>query len=239
MVNFLLALQFLTRIPLPLNIHVPDQQWGRTVLFYPLVGAVIGGLLGLILVFIPHFSNNIQAAILLSGWVLITGGLHLDGLADCADGWAGGLNNRARTLEIMKDPHIGVLAVVILILTLGIKWIALTELLAQKNYLLLLIIIPFLGRSAILVLMANSPYINPNGLAKNLNKYFPKKEAVPLLLLCAIIGIYSVGFWVILSAITLIFSIRYLAQQRLGGVNGDVYGASVELVETILLLGVI
>lgn len=239
MVNFLLALQFLTRIPLFLNITVPDHQWGRTVLYYPLIGLVIGGFLSLIPLLAPNLSVNIQAALLLSFWVLITGGLHLDGLADCADGWAGGLNNRTKTLKIMKDPHIGALAVVILILVLGTKWVALSELLAQKNHFFLLIIIPVLGRSSILLLMATSPYASPNGLAKNLNKYFPKKEAFIILFLCTILGFYSVGFWAVLWAIMLIFSIRFLAQQRLGGVTGDVYGASVELVETILLLAVI
>lgn len=239
MVNFLLALQFLTRIPLPLNITISDHQWGRTVLYYPLIGLVIGGFLSLIPLLAPNLSVNIQAALLLSFWVLITGGLHLDGLADCADGWAGGLNNRTKTLKIMKDPHIGALAVVILILVLGTKWVALSELLAQKNHFLSLIIIPVLGRSSILVLMATSPYASPNGLAENLNKYFPKKEAFIILFLCTILGFYSVGFWAVLWAIMLIFSIRFLAQQRLGGVTGDVYGASVELVETILLLAVI
>ncbi|MCK5872407.1 MAG: adenosylcobinamide-GDP ribazoletransferase [Methylococcales bacterium] len=239
MVNFLLALQFLTRIPLSLNIHVSDQQWGRTVLFYPLVGAVIGGALTLITLLSPHFTNNIQAALVLSGWVLMTGGLHLDGLADCADGWAGGLNDRAKTLKIMKDPHIGALAVVILILVLGLKWIALSELFAQKNYHFTLIMIPVLGRNAILILMATSPYTSPNGLAENLNKYFPKKEALIILFIGVVLGLYSVGFWAVLLAILLTFSIRYLAQQRLKGVTGDVYGASVELVETLLLLAVI
>ncbi|MCK4492656.1 MAG: adenosylcobinamide-GDP ribazoletransferase [Methylococcales bacterium] len=239
MVNFLLALQFLTRIPLSLNIHVPDQQWGRTVLFYPLVGAVIGSTLTLITLLSPYFSNNIQAAIVLSCWVLMTGGLHLDGLADCADGWAGGLNDRAKTLKIMKDPHIGSFAVVVLILVLSLKWIALSELLAQKDDPLILIMIPVLGRNAILLLMATSPYASPNGLAENLNKYFPKKEALIILFLCGIIGLYSVGFWAISGAILLIFLIRFLAQQRLKGVTGDVYGASVELVETFLLLTVI
>ncbi len=239
MVNFLLALQFLTRIPLPLNITISDHQWGRTVLYYPLIGLVIGGFLSLIPLLAPNLSVNIQAALLLSFWVLITGGLHLDGLADCADGWAGGLNNRTKTLKIMKDPHIGALAVVILILVLGTKWVALSELLAQKNHFFSLIIIPILGRSSILLLMATSPYTSPNGLAENLNKYFPKKEAFIILFLCTILGFYSVGFWAVLWAIMLIFSIRFLAQQRLGGVTGDVYGASVELVETILLLAVI
>ena len=239
MVNFLLALQFLTRIPLSLNLTVSDYQWGRTVLYYPMVGAVIGGLLSLISFLASALPIHLQAALVLSSWVLITGGLHLDGLADCADGWAGGLNDRTKTLKIMKDPHIGAIAVVILILVLGLKWIALSELFAQKDDYFALIMIPVLGRNAIFILMATSPYVSPNGLAENLNKYFPKKEALILLFFCGMIGLYSVGFWAVLLTILLIFSIRYLAQQRLKGVTGDVYGASIELVETILLLAVI
>jgi adenosylcobinamide-GDP ribazoletransferase len=237
--TFLLALQFLTRIPLPLKLTVSDQQWGRTVLYYPLVGLVLGGILTVIAEITLTYTVSVQGAIILTVWVLMTGGLHLDGLADCTDGWAGGLQNRARTFEIMKDPHIGSIAVVVLMLTLGLKWAALSELLTQDNFYISLLIIPVLGRCAILLLMISTDYVRQKGLASTLNNYFPKKEARGVLVISAVLGVYSLGFWVILSAVGLLFLIRLLSQQRLGGVTGDVYGASVELVETILLLAVL
>ena len=83
--SFALAVQFLTRIPLNINITVSDQRLGQSVLFYPLVGLLIGMILILIARLLPGMSFAIHAAIILSAWVLLTGGLHLDGLADCSD----------------------------------------------------------------------------------------------------------------------------------------------------------
>ena len=236
--TFLLALQFLTRIPIPINFVVTGKQWGKTVLFYPLVGLIIGCFLALIIILLPENSINLQAAIILTFWVLITGGLHLDGLADCADAWAGSLNNPQRSLEIMKDPRSGAIAVVTLILVLLLKWVALSELLQQQEFLSQLIIIPVLGRCAILGLMLSTHYVNRDGLGEKLNAYLPKAATIAILLISMMIGFYIMGYQSLIFAVLIIFSIRFLSQQRLGGVTGDVYGASVELVETGLLIAV-
>ncbi len=236
---FLLALQFLTRIPVPINLVVSNEQWGKTVLFYPLVGLIIGYLLALIVILLPENSMNLQAAIVLTFWVLITGGLHLDGLADCADAWAGSLDNPQRSLEIMKDPRSGAIAVVTLILVLLLKWAALSELLRQPDFLSHLIIIPVLGRCAILGLMLSTNYISRDGLGEKLNAYLPKVATMTIVLISMVIGFYLMGYESLIFAVLIIFSIRFLSQQRLGGVTGDVYGASVELVETGLLIAVI
>jgi adenosylcobinamide-GDP ribazoletransferase len=236
---FFLALQFLTRIPVPINLVVSNEQWGKTVLFYPLVGLIIGHLLALIVILLPENSVTLQAAIVLTFWVLITGGLHLDGLADCADAWAGSLDNPQRSLEIMKDPRSGAIAVVTLILVLLLKWTALSELLRQQDFLSHLIIIPVLGRCAILGLMLSTNYVSRHGLGEKLNAYLPKAAATAILLISMIVGFYIMGYGSLIFAILIIFSIRLLSQQRLGGVTGDVYGASVELVETGLLIAVV
>ncbi len=237
--TFLLALQFLTRIPVPINRVVTHEQWGKTVLFYPLVGLIIGYLLALIVILLPENSVNLQAAIVLTFWVLITGGLHLDGLADCADGWAGSLDNPQRSLEIMKDPHSGAIALVTLILVLLLKWVTLSELLRQQNCLSYLIIIPVLGRCAILGLMLSTHYVSRRGLGEKLNAHLPKAAAIAILLVSMIIGFYVMGYGSLIFGGLIIFSIRFLSKQRLGGVTGDVYGASVELVETGLLIAVV
>lgn len=236
---FFLALQFLTRIPIPINLVVTDKQWGKTVLFYPLVGLIIGCFLVLIVLLLPENSVNLQAALILTFWVLMTGGLHLDGLADCADAWAGSLDNPQRSLEIMKDPRSGAIAVVTLILVLLLKWTALSELLRQQDFLSHLIIIPVLGRCAILGLMLSTDYVSRDGLGEKLNAYLPKAAAIAILLISMMIGFYVIGYGSLIFAVLIIYSIRFLSQQRLGGVTGDVYGASVELVETGLLIAVV
>ena len=180
-----------------------------------------------------------QAAIVLTFWVLITGGLHLDGLADCADAWAGSLDNPQRSLEIMKDPRSGAIAVVTLILVLLLKWVALSELLREQDFLSHLIIIPVLGRCAILGLMLSTHYVSRHGLGEKLNAYLPKVAAITILLISMAVGFYVMGYGSLIFAVFIIFFIRFLSQQRLGGVTGDVYGASVELVETGLLIAIV
>ncbi len=234
--SFILSLQFLTRLPLHIHIDITDKRLGQSVLFYPLVGLLIGLSLNFIQLLLPSYAPELNSAIILSLWVLLTGGLHLDGLADCTDAWAGGLGNKQRSLEIMKDPAAGPMAVVILSLLLLLKWSALLAILKQENTLAILLMAPCLGRISILILMFSTPYIRKNGLGSALQYALPKTTAVVIsffgLLLAAILLTPSVLF----AALMAMVCIRYLALQRLQGVTGDVYGACVEIVETSVLV---
>jgi adenosylcobinamide-GDP ribazoletransferase len=111
MTPLLIALQFLTRLPISLAGMPAPQQIGRSLLWYPVVGL----LLGLWLVGLQQLLGDtplpLQTALLLAVWVGSTGGLHLDGLADTADAWVGGFGDRQRSLEIMQDPRSGPIAV--------------------------------------------------------------------------------------------------------------------------------
>jgi len=233
--SFIIALQFLTRIPINVSINYSNQRLGQSVLFYPVIGLLIGALLLALANVLPPNNNALNAALILSLWVAITGGLHLDGLADCTDAWAGGLGDKARTLAIMKDPAAGPIAVIYLVLVLLLKWTALQSLLDKQIYALPLLIAPLLGRLSIIILMLTSPYVSENGLANTLLNYLPKRGAqiitLSLLLLCAWFSV-----WAMLPYCLLILLIRYLALHRLQGVTGDVYGASVELSETVFII---
>ena len=94
---FLLALRFLTMLPVPRGVPNDDLTAGRSLLWYPAVGLLLGLLLLLVnrSLALPFY---LQAAVLLAFWVVLTGGLHLDGLADCADAWVGGLGDREKKL---------------------------------------------------------------------------------------------------------------------------------------------
>ena len=145
MTPLLIALQFLTRLPVSLPGIPTPEQVGRSLLWYPLVGLLLGLLLWGAHLLLGQASAVLQAAIILALWVGLSGGLHLDGLADTADAWVGGFADRERTLAIMKDPRSGPIAVVVLVLLLLLKFAALFTLLqaGQGIYLLLL---PWLGR---------------------------------------------------------------------------------------------
>ncbi|WP_428354728.1 adenosylcobinamide-GDP ribazoletransferase [Methyloprofundus sp.] len=234
--SFALAAQFLTRIPLNINIPVTEQRLGQSVLFYPLVGLLIGTLLLLLTWLLPAQSFALNAAIILSTWVLLTGGLHLDGLADCSDAWAGGLGDQQRSLKIMKDPAAGPIAVIMLLLVLLLKWAAIQSLLQVDLTLGFLLLTPFLGRLSILMLMLSTPYISTNGLGNAMQIHLPRFAAGLIvcasLLLCA----WLLNIYTLLTVILLIYWLRHLAMQRIQGVTGDVYGASVELVEAAVLV---
>lgn len=237
MSSFLLALQFLTRIPVPFGFTTSDRQLGLSVLYYPLIGLIVGALLALATFLFQGLSANLQCALLLTLWVLLTGGLHLDGLADCADAWVGGFGDKEKSLAIMKDPAAGPVAVMVLVLTLLLKWSAMQGL-AFGSLLIAVVAAPVLGRSAILALMLTTPYVRKKGMGESLVANLPEAIAKILLLAITLIAFFELGPLPLLLAGFVIIWIRYTALRRLGGMTGDVYGAAVELVELAVLLGV-
>jgi adenosylcobinamide-GDP ribazoletransferase len=236
--SLFIALQFLTRIPIKCSFSTNDETLGRSVLYYPLVGFLIGVLLSFLALVMSASSDMVATAVVLSVWVLITGGLHLDGLADCADAWVGGLGSPQRSLEIMKDPASGPIAVLVLLLTLLLKFAALLVLI-QHNHLTILMLTPLLGRTAILILMLSTPYVSPQGLAEKIIPNLPFNDARLVVVISLVFAGLVMGWSNVLLACGLLLWIRYAALSRLGGVTGDVYGAAVELVETAGLLAVV
>jgi len=236
--SFLIALQFLTRIPV--NDHHPANTTspGQSVLYYPAVGLLLGALLSLMPLLLTDASPLLLAALVLSAWVLLTGGLHLDGLADCADAWVGGYGNRQRSLQIMKDPAAGPIAVSLLVLVLMLKFAALTTMLEQDR-LAPLLLAPVLGRAAILVLMLTTDYVRPQGLAENLLQTLPVTPARWVLAGCVFVVLISLGLPSLAAGGLLLFWVRQTALARLGGATGDVYGAAVELVEAGVLIAAV
>ncbi|MCK5121258.1 MAG: adenosylcobinamide-GDP ribazoletransferase [Methylococcales bacterium] len=236
--SFLLALQFLTIIPVTRSFIASDKQLGASAVFYPIVGLLIGALLVLLAYFIGNMPLPIQAALILTLWVLLTGGLHLDGLADCADAWVGGLGSQQRSLEIMKDPAAGPIAVVILVLVLLLKWTMISYVLEKQAFEVLLIT-PMLGRLALLIMMLFTTYVRVDGLGAKIVANLPNDSAKAVSLLSLLISAYYLGVLAIAFMLIMLFIIKYHAKKRLGGVTGDVYGAAVELVEVSILLGVL
>lgn len=232
---FLVALQFLTRIPVSFRYEAGASLLGRSVLFYPAVGLLLGMLLSLPPTLFAGSSPMLLAALTLSAWVLLTGGLHLDGLADCADAWVGGHGDKQRSLQIMKDPASGPIAVSVLVLVLILKFAALTAMFEQTR-LTPLLLAPVLGRAAILGLMLTTDYVRPQGLAEALLQQLPRSHASWVLVISVLSAVVFLGFPAVLFAGGLLFWVRQAAVSRLGGVTGDVYGAAVELTEAAVLI---
>ncbi|MBE9516214.1 MAG: adenosylcobinamide-GDP ribazoletransferase [Proteobacteria bacterium] len=235
-----IAFQFLTRIPVPAPETATDEDYSKSLIFYPLVGLVIG--LILVLLQLPFFSAaaGMQAAILLTVWVLITGALHLDGLGDSADGWLGGQGDRARTLEIMKDTHNGVAAVVLIILVLLLKFAALSQLLASTPGWTALIAAPVLARAAVVALMLTTEYVREAGIGTALVSQIPSKAAWLSIAISVALSALFLGLWaplvLVLTAVIAV-AIRMLMVKRIGGTTGDTAGAMIEIIEATVLVG--
>ncbi|MGH9817492.1 MAG: adenosylcobinamide-GDP ribazoletransferase, partial [Candidatus Acidiferrales bacterium] len=167
--------------------------------------------------------------------VLMSGALHLDGLADSADAWAGGRGDRERSLAIMKDPACGPAGAVALIVVLLIKLSALEALAAQQ---LPLVLAPMLGRGALLALFLTTPYVRPGGLGEVHARALPRRPAVivVLVVVAAPMTIGSDGLWMLASVFTTFMLMRAAMLRRLGGATGDTAGAVVEITESAVLI---
>ncbi|WLG99825.1 adenosylcobinamide-GDP ribazoletransferase [Pseudomonas beijingensis] len=241
MLPFWIALQFLSSLPVRLPGMPEPEQLGRSLLFYPLVGLLFGGVLWLLNALLLGAPPLLHAALLLTAWVLLSGGLHLDGLADSADAWLGGFGDRDRTLLIMKDPRSGPIAVITLVLVLLLKFTALLALIEQGQ-MLALIIVPVLGRAALLGLFLTTPYVRAGGLGQALADHLPRRAAWWVLLVCALGGVLVAGWaGVCALAVTLavFVGLRRMMLSRLGGCTGDTAGALLELLEMAVLVGVV
>ena len=239
MLPFWIALQFLSSLPVRLPCMPAPQELGRSLLFYPLVGLLFGGILWGLNWLMLGAPLLLHAALLLTVWVLLSGALHLDGLADSADAWLGGFGDRERTLTIMKDPRSGPMAVVTLVLVLLLKFAALLALIEQQHA-LALIIVPLLGRSALLGLFLTTPYVRAGGLGQALADHLPRSAGKQVLavsgLACVLIAGLS-GFFAVVLAVVLFAWLRRVMLRRLGGTTGDTAGALLELLEVAMLVG--
>ncbi len=233
--NIGIAFGLMTTLPFRLPDDWSAGDSGRAAVWYPLVGLVVGALTWLAwrsasLVFPPLVTGIIALAV----WVALTGGLHLDGLADCCDGLFASAAPERR-LEIMKDPHVGAFGVIGLILVLLLKAAALASLTSVASFAILLA--ASLARWCILP-AGLFPPARSSGMGVDFASGFRRA----FLLWGAIIPLavaILLGWRGVLSALAGISAaalILWFAKSRIGGVTGDVFGMSVEVVELVVLL---
>jgi adenosylcobinamide-GDP ribazoletransferase len=236
---------FLTRLPMPQLATITPEDEGRSLVFFPLVGLIIGLLLCLLAcVLQDSLSALVLAAVLTACWAALTGGLHLDGLADSADGWLGGVGDVERSLEIMHDPRCGSGAVVAVVCVLLMKFSALSIILQQQAW-LALIIAPVIGRCVGPLLFIPgtflyTPYVQPTGIAKNFIDHCPTNAphiALIAVFACMVVlGELSMALMVLSASAVMLFLLRRLMLKNLGGATGDTAGAATEIIETVVLI---
>lgn len=237
---FLIALQFLTRLPIRLAVAPDERSIGRSLLYYPLVGLMLGLVLTTVNWSLADAPALLRAALVLAVWVMLTGALHLDGLADSADAWIGGFGNRERTLAIMKDPYCGPTAVVTLVIILLIKFSALHSLKPADG--LSILLVSALARSLVPVLFLTTPYARTAGLGATLAAH--QARALGMLVVAATwIGAVSIAgmkglLWVAVALVTFLL-LRRAMIKRLGGTTGDTAGALIEIAESAMLVTIV
>lgn len=235
MKHFYLSLSFLTRIPIP-PISRPDPaDFGSSALYYPLVGLIIGALLCIPVLLFPHVQPMLLAALLTVLWAILTGGLHLDGIADGADAWLGGLGDEEKTHRILKDPLVGAAGAIAISSILLLKFSALSVLLDQQLWWIILFA-PMLGRTAVLLLFLTTPYVRRGGLASAVTDFLPIVPAGFITMISIIFGLvlsWQGILWFLLS----FWLLRHLMIKRLRGCTGDTAGASVEISEAFWMIG--
>lgn len=234
----LLAVEFLTVVRVRPWRHLDPAALPQAQMFYPLVGLGLGlALAGLDRALGALLPPAPRAALIVTALAVLTRGLHLDGLADSFDGLLGG-HDRARRLEIMRDPRVGTFGIAAVALVLLLKWSAVLAL-AAPGRAAALILAPTLARCAMVLVAAAVPYARPHGLGAG---YHEAARGAPLLVsvlagLGAALLLGPTGLVLAAGAALTALAMAWWAWVALGGATGDVYGATCELVEAAVLLG--
>ena len=240
MKGLLIALQFLTIIPLGHPVEVKGSDFASSMAFFPLVGMIIGGLLILINLATSIFlSPLIASTLVLIGWIGISGALHLDGFTDTIDGLCGG-KNRGEILRIMKDSSNGAKGITALICLLLLKFTLLVGLTAScKNYALLFT--PVVGRWSMVMGTYLSSYAREEGLGKAFFTHKTAKEIfwASLITSCLGLALFKLEFFYIIGIILAanFLLIAYL-KRRIGGLTGDTLGGLNEVIELLALFSI-
>ncbi len=240
MKNFFDAVKFLTVIPVPAQVCGGEDGLSKSALFFPLVGLLTGiaisVLYHLLLLFLPHIPS-VCIAVLAMSW--ISGGLHIDGVADSADGFLSGAP-KERAMEIMKDSRTGALGAFAMISVVTVKISALVVI-PQEMVATAIIVASVAGRGAMTIAISIFKYVTANGTG--LGTLFSNgRSGISAFISVLIVSVISLGFLgfagFLVIAVYLFATLLFGAYstKKIGGMTGDTYGALCEITEALVLL---
>lgn len=248
--SFLIGLQFLTRIFVVKQSVWTEESFGESVKFFPAVGAIIGSICAIVVGVLNFMTAgelpSIVGAVGFVSLILLTGGIHCDGLMDSADGLFSG-REREKILDIMKDSRTGSFGVVSMILIAALDIAALTELakFSTAQLCAAMFASPIIGRLMMVATIGLFPYARPEGMGKAFAKFTTRRTiifaAIESAILIAVLVFVDVKIFVTALAATLFAALvmwRFatFATEKIGGVTGDIYGAVTTLSETSVLI---
>lgn len=241
--EFLLALRFLTRLPLGAGPPAVPGALAQAGWAFPLVGLGVGVLVAIAyavarLLALPPLLAALAAV---GAGILLTGALHEDGLADSTDGLGGG-QEKAEKLAIMRDSRIGTFGVVALILSIAFRATALSMIWGRWEILAALVAAHAVGRGALPVVLALLPPARQDGLGVEAGRTEPVMAAVSagIAILVALVALGPrLGLEALLAAAVVMALAAFYIRRQIGGQTGDVLGAIEQMGETVMLLAVV
>ena len=229
------AWAFLTRLPGGAHPET-DRELGRSVPWFPAVGAVVGALSGGVYWALHGpLGGQLAAVLALAAGAVATGAFHEDGLADTADALGG--TNRARRLEIMKDSRVGAFGVLALVLSTLVRVFAVSSL-AAADGLVALVVAHMVGRATAVALMVAAPAASGTGLGHSYTAHLPRAWTAVAVIVSFVVavGLGLVGAVSLAAAIVAVAAVGLVARRAFGGITGDVLGAAEQLAEMAVLM---
>ncbi|MCT4598447.1 MAG: adenosylcobinamide-GDP ribazoletransferase [Vallitalea sp.] len=233
MKGFILMLTFLTRIPIKYSFTFNSKDFVSGIKYMPLIGLIIGGCLFPIGLLDGKIQPSISSLLIIIIYLMITGGLHLDGLADVSDGLLS-CRDRDKIFHIMKDSRIGTFGVISLILYFINMFV-----LIIYNGIFVILLFPVVGRCFALLVCAVSKYAKESGMGKD---FIEGTNYIHVIfgfgLLTGLIILLNKPILLVAIIVTgiIIGIVTYRINKKLGGITGDVIGMTIELSQVIYLL---
>lgn len=232
--SFILALQFLTRLPIPIAVDVDRKTIAKGTYFYPFVGTIIG-----LCTYIPYlllykFDKDIASIAAVLAIVLITGGFHLDGLADTCDGFFSS-RKKEKILEIMKDSRVGTFGAVAIFFDLLTRYVVLSKIPTSKVIFALVFSIAF-ARLTAAFMFSFGKSARKDGLGAMVTENNSRGYYLASVITFIPISFYFIGKYSILIFIAdLLFAVLLMIKsyKTIDGLTGDVYGTCSEVCEII------
>ncbi|MGL5055350.1 MAG: adenosylcobinamide-GDP ribazoletransferase [Fusobacteriaceae bacterium] len=237
--------KFTTRLPIGNSNNFTEDGVGKSMKFFPLVGIILGLIMYTTHTILSMFINSslVLSSIIVVLYVVLTGGLHLDGLSDTFDGIFS-YRSKQRMLEIMKDSRVGANGVIVLVLYFILNIVFLSELetkdLPMGAFILLY---PVIGRMNTVINCATAPYARTSGMAKDFveqtdYKGFILSFIITLAYAYGVLNYFKLNISIV-SIVPIMAILGYyfarLMTRKIGGVTGDTLGAVLELTQIVTL----